>query len=87
MRISTKPSKTGPEFKECADNLVLQKQIDLEKDAEVQAEKKPGFLSRLGKGLKVVGCSAAGAAIGGLTKSAAGPAIGAAAGAGLCQAF
>jgi hypothetical protein len=76
------------ELKACSDNLALQKQIDQEKDLEVKAEKKkPGFFHRLGKGLAVVGCSAAGGALGGLSKSAAGPAIGAAAGAGLCQMF
>jgi hypothetical protein len=76
------------ELAACNDNLALQKQIDAEKDKEVKAEKrKPGFMSRLGKGLKVVGCSAAGGALGGLSKSAAGPAIGAAAGASVCQMF
>jgi hypothetical protein len=81
-------AQTKVELEACTDNLALQKQIDAEKDIEVKAEKKkPGFFHRLGKGLAVVGCSAAGGALGGLTKSAAGPAIGAAAGAGLCQMF
>jgi hypothetical protein len=81
-------AQTKVELEACADNLALQKQIDAEKDLEVKAEKKrPGFFHRLGKGLTIVGCSAAGGALGGLSKSAAGPAIGAAAGAGLCQMF
>jgi hypothetical protein len=83
-----KAAQDKARLSECTDNLALQKQIDQAKDAEVIAEKrKPSFLHRLGKGLKVVGCAAAGGAIGGLTKTASGPAIGAAAGAGICQAF
>jgi hypothetical protein len=76
------------ELQGCQESLALQKQIDAEKDKEVKAEqRKPGFLHRLGKGLKVIGCAAGGAAVGGLAKSPTGAAIGAAAGAGVCQMF
>lgn len=75
------------ELQGCQAALTLQKSIDGEKDTEVKAEaKKPGFFHRLGKGLKVVGCSAGGAAVGSLAGSK-GAAIGAAVGAGACQAF
>lgn len=83
-----KAAEDAVSLKACEDSLSLQKQISLEKDKEVKAEeRKPGFMHRLGKGLKVIGCSAGGAAVGGLTKSASGSAIGAAAGAAVCQMF
>ena len=72
----------------CTKTLDLQKQITTEKDTEITVlKRKPSFWHRLGKALKIIGCAGAGAAIGGLTKSASGAAIGGAAGAGLCQAF
>lgn len=72
----------------CTKELDLQKQIDTQKDTQITAlKKKPGFWSRLGKGAKIVGCSAAGGALGSLAKSPQGAAIGAAAGAGVCQIF
>ena len=72
----------------CTKELDIQKQIDTQKDVEITAlKKKPGFFKRLLKGAKVVGCSAAGGYLGGLTKNPQGAAIGAAAGAGVCQAF
>lgn len=68
--------------------LDLQKAVDKDKDVQITAlKKKPGFGQRMLKGLKVIGCAAGGAAIGGLTKTPQGAAVGAAAGAGLCQAF
>lgn len=71
----------------CTQELSIQKQIDVQKDSEIAAEKKkPGFLSRLGKGLKVIGCAGAGGALGSLAGSK-GAAIGAATGAGVCQMF
>lgn len=72
----------------CTQELTIQKQIDTQKDTEITAlKKKPGFWTRLVKGAKVVGCSAAGGALGSLTKSPQGAAIGAATGAGVCQMF
>jgi hypothetical protein len=68
--------------------LDLQKQITAQKDVQIAAlKKKPGFMTRVVKGLKVVGCAGAGAAAGSITKTAEGAAIGAAAGAGVCQMF
>lgn len=72
----------------CTKTLDLQKQITTQKEVEITAlKKKPSFWHRLGKAAKIIGCAGAGAAIGGLTKSASGAAIGGAAGAGICQAF
>jgi hypothetical protein len=71
----------------CSQELTLEKQIDVQKDAEVKAaQKKPGFFARLGKTAKVLGCAAAGGALGSLA-GAKGAAIGAASGAGVCQLF
>jgi hypothetical protein len=68
--------------------LDIQKQITGEKDVQIAAlKKKPGFMTRVVKGLKVVACAGAGGAVGSLTKTAEGAAIGAAAGAGACQMF
>lgn len=72
----------------CQKTLDLQKQIDGQKDAEIAAYKKrPSFLSRLGHAAKVTGCAALGGAVGGLTKTPQGAAIGAGMGAAVCQAF
>lgn len=70
----------------CGKELDIQKQITAEKDVQIIALKKPGFFHRLGKTAKIIGCAAAGGALGGL-KSPSGAAIGAAAGAGICQLF
>jgi hypothetical protein len=72
----------------CTKELSIQQQIDTQKDTQITALRaRPGFWHRLGKGLKVIGCAGAGGALGSLTKTAEGAAVGAAAGAGLCQAF
>ncbi|HZP06752.1 MAG TPA: hypothetical protein VFB43_17770 [Terracidiphilus sp.] len=87
--------KGANQCEQCAVNLAaeqkqldLQKQIDVQKDTEIAAlRKKPSFLHRFLGAAKVVGCSAAGGALGGLTKSAEGAAVGAATGAAVCQMF
>jgi hypothetical protein len=67
--------------------LDIEKQIAAEKDVQIAAlKKRPGFMTRVVKGLKVVGCAAGGAAAGSLA-GGKGAAIGAAAGAGVCQMF
>lgn len=72
----------------CSKELDFQNQIDAQKDVQITAlKKKPGFFHRLGRAAKIIGCAGAGGALGGLTKSPSGAAIGAAAGAGICQAF
>ena len=72
----------------CTTTLNLQKQIDGDKDLEITALKaKPKFWSRVTKGLKVIGCSAGGAAFGSLVKGSEGAAVGAGLGAGICQIF
>jgi hypothetical protein len=72
----------------CTKELTIQKQITTEKDVQIVALKaKPKFLHRLAKAGKVIGCSAAGGFVGSYLKGGQGAAIGAAAGAGICQAF
>lgn len=76
------------ELAACTQELDIQKQITGEKDSQITALKqKPGFFHRLFRAAKVIGCAGAGAAAGSLSKNPMGAAIGAAAGAGVCQAF
>jgi hypothetical protein len=72
----------------CGTELSLEKQITGEKDIQIAAlKKKPGFFKRLGKAAKVIACAGAGGAAGAYLKGGEGAAIGAAAGAGIGQAF
>jgi hypothetical protein len=72
----------------CTTTLDLEKRITTQKDVEITAlKKKPNFFHRLGKVAKVVACAGAGGAAGGYLKGGSGAAIGAAAGAGVCQLF
>jgi len=72
----------------CQDVAELQKAVDAQKDVEISALKaKPSFWKRFGKSLKIVGCAGAGAAVGSLTKTPNGAALGGALGAGVCQIF
>ncbi len=72
----------------CTKELSLEKQIDAQKDVQITALKaKPNFWHRLGKAAKVIGCAGAGGAVGSYLKGGQGAALGAAAGAGICEAF
>lgn len=71
----------------CKQQLGIAGQVSAEKDTQIKAlAQRKTFWRRLGKGAKVIGCSAGGAALGS-AKGAEGAAIGAAAGAGLCSLF
>lgn len=71
----------------CAAKLGDEQKITVQKDAEIEALKKhPGFWHRLGRGAKVTLCAGAGGGLG-FVKGGEGAAIGAAAGALVCQLF